>query len=81
MAKLLASKVEKIPGIEITQPVESNGVFVTMPADVAKRLQQEYFFYPWNEEIGEYRWMTSFDMEEHDILDFVDVVKQAISLF
>lgn len=78
MARLLASKIESIKGLEITQPVESNGVFVSMPEDVAKRLQQEYPFYPWNEEIGEYRWMTSFDMEEQDILGFVDAINQVL---
>lgn len=78
MAALLASKVEKIPGIEITQPVEANGVFVSMPPGVSEQLMQSYSFYPWNEDRGEYRWMTSFDMEEEDILDFVDAIQQAL---
>lgn len=75
MAKLLASKIKDIHGIEITQPVESNGVFVSMPAELAEQLMQKYFFYPWNVDKGEYRWMTSFDMEEQDILDFVDAIQ------
>lgn len=74
MAKLLADKIKNIPGITITQPVESNGVFVIIPHDVAERLRQHYFFYPWNEFISEYRLMTSWDTEEDDIIKFCELL-------
>ncbi|HHY83261.1 MAG TPA: low specificity L-threonine aldolase [Clostridiales bacterium] len=78
MAALLANEVKGIPGIRITQPVEANGVFVSMPVAAAEKLRQEYFFYPWNTDKNEYRWMTSFDMEEDDIMEFVEAVKKAM---
>lgn len=78
MAALLAGEAEKIPGLKITQPVQSNGVFVSMPRAAAERLQQQYFFYPWNEEKGEYRWMTSFDTEEQDVMEFTAAIKAAM---
>ncbi len=78
MAALLAREAEKIPGITITQPVEANGVFVSMPQAAAERLQQRCFFYPWDKEKSEYRWMTSFDMEEEDIMEFIEAVKAAM---
>jgi len=78
MAELLAKEAEKIPGIKVTQPVQSNGVFVTMPKEAAKLLQQQYFFYPWDEINGEYRWMTSFDTEEKDVLEFIEAAKAAV---
>jgi threonine aldolase len=78
MAKLLFEKVKDIDEIRITQPVQSNGVFVILPVQVAKNLSKHYFFYPWNEKISEYRWMTSWDTTEEDIEDFVRILKTEI---
>jgi threonine aldolase len=64
MAKLLFEKVKDMDEIRITQPVQSNGVFVILPVQVAENLSKHYFFYPWNEKISEYRWMTSWDTTE-----------------
>jgi threonine aldolase len=78
MATMLAGKIKDIPGITITQPVESNGVFVIIPHDVAERLRQHYFFYPWNEFISEYRLMTSWDTEEDDIIKFCQLLRKEL---
>lgn len=75
MAKMLESHVREIPGIRITQKVESNGVFAILPKELIPVLQKEYFFYTWNELQGEVRWMTSFDTKEEDILDFARLLK------
>jgi threonine aldolase len=61
MAQLLFSKVKDLEGIKITQPVQANGVFVILPDEIAKILQERYFFYPWDDNMSEYRWMTSWD--------------------
>src|SRR5690348_13479683 len=61
MAQILASELEKIPQIKITQPVESNGVFAEIPAQFVPELQQKYFFYVWDENTSECRFMASFD--------------------
>ncbi len=76
MAKLLEKEVGKIPGIQITQKVEANGVFAILPKDLIPGLQEEYFFYIWDEERGEVRWMTSFDTTEEDILGFVELLRR-----
>jgi threonine aldolase len=78
MAKLLYEKVKDIDGLKVTQPVQSNGVFVIIPGKVAEKLSKEYFFYPWNEKTSEYRWMTSWDTTEEDISNFVDLLKMEI---
>ncbi len=75
MARILAGELEKVEGIKITQKVESNGVFVIMPQNVAESVRKEYFFYPWNEAISEYRLMTSWDTEQRDIEEFVKLLK------
>lgn len=78
MASLLAQALRKIPRIEITQPVMANGVFATLPPKYIPRLQREYFFYVWNEQTSEVRFMTSFDTTEADISDFVGLVKKVV---
>ena len=78
MAHLLAIELAKIPKIKITQPVESNGVFAVLPPKYIPRLQKKYFFYVWNEEISEVRLMASFDTSEHDIEDFVRLVRKTV---
>jgi len=71
MAGLLAEKLQKISEVKITQEVQSNGVFVIIPTEVAERVRKQYFFYPWNEKTSEYRLMTSWDTTEEDIEDFI----------
>lgn len=79
MAKLLESQVREIPGIKITQKVESNGVFAIVPKEIIPLLQKEYFFYTWDELRGEVRWMTSFDTTEEDIFGFARLIWEIMS--
>ncbi|MCK4655085.1 MAG: low specificity L-threonine aldolase, partial [Candidatus Cloacimonetes bacterium] len=78
MAQILAEKVLEIPQITITQKVESNGVFALVPTEYISKLQEEFFFYMWDEERSEVRWMTSFDTTEEDILKFVRELKHLV---
>ena len=78
MANMLFERVKDLSGIRITQPVQSNGLFVIMPSDIAEKLQKHFFFYPWNEELSEYRWMTSWDTQEEDIKRFVSLLKMEL---
>lgn len=80
MARLLASELEKVPGgkISLTQAVEANGVFATVPKQFIPELQKKYFFYVWNEAISEVRLMCSFDTTEDDIHDFIEVVRRVV---
>ncbi len=78
MAQLLARELAKVPLVKITQPVEANGVFAVVPRKYVAQLQKKYFFYVWNAETSEVRFMTSFDTTEEDIRDFVGLVKRTI---
>ncbi len=78
MAQLLAGELAQIPEIKITQKVESNGVFAVVPARYIPVLQKKYFFYVWNEETSEVRFMTSFDTTEDDIAAFVALVRKTL---
>ena len=79
MARLLAEKVGEIPQIKITQKVDANAVFATVPKKYIPILQEKYFFYVWNEETSEVRWMTTFDTTIEDIEDFVILIKSLYS--
>jgi len=70
MALELEKRLSLIAGLKITQKVESNGIFVVMPREVAETLRREYFFYPWNEVMSEYRLMTSWDTSLDEIEHF-----------
>jgi threonine aldolase len=78
MAQLLAEKVKHIPEIQITQKVQANGVFAILPKEIIAWLKEEYFFYDWDENKGEVRWMCSFDTTEGDINGFVELLKSKI---
>lgn len=78
MARLLALELGKISQITITQRVEANGVFAIVPKKYVPLLQKSYFFYVWNEQTSEVRFMTSFDTTEQDIKDFVALVKKLV---
>ncbi|WP_255434079.1 low specificity L-threonine aldolase [Carboxylicivirga sp. M1479] len=78
MAKLLAQKVKGIDGVQLTQEVESNGVFAIIPHELIEPLQNDFFFYVWDEHRSEVRWMTSFDTTEKDIEAFVMTLKSRL---
>ena len=84
MAKMLYDRLMTIDEFRkgqdynILYPVQANSVFARLPRDVWTALQQEYFFYDWNEAKNEVRWMCSFDTTEDDIHDFVQALKSKI---
>jgi len=78
MAKLLEREIYKIPAIQLTQEVESNGVFAIVPPEIIPQLQEKYFFYMWDEFRSEVRWMTSFDTTEEDIINFTSLIKSLV---
>lgn len=79
MAQRLYLAVKDIPGVEVTQPVESNAVFAQIPAKIIPDLQEKYFFYVWDDERSEVRWMCSFDTTEQDIDEFALLLKSMLS--
>lgn len=78
MAQELARQIRTIPQIRITQEVQANSVFLVLPKPIITQLQEEYFFYVWNEEKGEVRFMTSFDTTEEDIEYFAALLQRLV---
>jgi threonine aldolase len=85
MAKNLAKALSQFPELSITQEVQANGVFCTMPPDLIPKLQKECFFHVWNEkpslvgesaisQVKEVRLMCSWDTTIEDIEGLVSQV-------
>ncbi|MFC0861156.1 threonine aldolase family protein [Sphaerimonospora cavernae] len=83
MARRLADAVRDMPGVTLPRPVEANGVFAILPADVADRLRKRFRFYNWDEQIGggmvEVRWMCAFDTTETDVDAFAAALAEELS--
>ena len=67
MAARLAGAVRDVPGVEITQAVETNAVFARIPHAAIVPLQDRYPFHVWDERRDEVRWMCSWDTTEGDV--------------
>ncbi|MDY6371250.1 MAG: low specificity L-threonine aldolase [Bacteroidales bacterium] len=78
MAQLLHAELQGIPTVRVMYPVQVNSVFAQLPADVWHRLQEEYFFYDWDEANDVVRWMCSFDTTEEDIRAFVAALRRLL---
>jgi threonine aldolase len=76
MAARLAGVLRQYPGIRFTQKPETNQLFFTMPPEAAKQLSAKYFFYYWNEALGEVRLVTSWDTTEEDIARLEETLKE-----
>ena len=74
-ATKLADIMKQYPQICFTQKIESNALFFTIPTEALRKLQEEYFFYMWNEEHNEARLVTSWDTTGEDIAGFEESLK------
>ncbi len=79
MAARLGDAVSTIDGVVLSRPPVVNSVFATLPAPARVRLQEEFDFYEWDENIGEVRWMCSWDTTEGDVDEFVAAVRAAVA--
>jgi threonine aldolase len=66
MAQRLWHAIARVPGVRLLAPVESNGVFATLPPGAADRLWQKgWRFYPWGE--TGFRLMCSWDTQPETV--------------
>jgi len=79
MAQLLYGALQEVPQARVMYPVQVNSVFVQLPREVWKKLQESYFFYDWDEDADVVRWMCSFDTTEEDISNFVAALKEILA--
>ena len=78
MALMLAAELGGIRGVVLTQQVQANEVFATLPKEIIPKLQEQCPFHVWNEATSEARLITSFDTAEADVTDFAALARDAI---
>ena len=70
MALRLADRMQRIPGIEITQAVQANEIFARLPKELIKPLQDITDYYVWDEAADIVRWVASWDTVIDDVEAF-----------
>ncbi|GAA0965576.1 threonine aldolase family protein [Frigoribacterium faeni] len=79
MATRLAAGLAALPGIAVTQAVDANAVFVTLPSEIVEPLRSVHHFYDWNRATGEVRLMCSFDTTEDHVDRFLADARALLS--
>jgi threonine aldolase len=79
MAARLAAAVRDVPGVQITQAVQTNAVFARIPHAAVAPLQERFPFYIWDERTDEARWMCSWDTTEDDIDSFAAAIRETLA--
>ena len=77
--QLYWQKMQKIPEVQITFPVQANAVFAIIPERVVEPLRQKFRFYTWDYQTNELRWMCSFDTKPEEIDEFADTLKSLLA--
>jgi threonine aldolase len=78
MAARLAAAVERVGGLSVTHPVQTNVVFATLPQEATAALQERFAFYVWDERRNEVRWMCSWDTTEADVDEFAEAIGETV---
>ena len=78
MAKMLNDGLCGLPGVSITQKVQSNSVFAILPGEVIPKVQKSFGFHVWNKSLNEIRLVTSWDTDETDVRQFCSAVAAAV---
>ncbi len=78
MAARLSAGVQATDGVELLYPTQSNGVFATLPNNVADALRERFRFYDWDRAANQVRWMCSFDTTEADVDAFLAALREEL---
>ncbi len=78
MARTLAAELEDLPDVEIVYPVQANAVFARLPRRIVSQVQDEVFFYVWDDAESVVRLMCSYDTAASDVERLVAAIKRAL---
>ena len=79
MARRLSEGLASIPGITVTQKVEANEVFVTVPARAIAPLSEAASLHVWSDATSELRLVCSFQTTEEEVDGFVGQARKIVS--
>ncbi len=71
MARRLGDGLSALPGVRITQPVESNQVFAIIPPNRVSALEKGGSFHVWRADRSEYRFVCSFANTSEEVDAFL----------
>lgn len=77
MARYLEKRLKEVKSVKISEKVQSNAVFAILPPALTAEVQKKNFFYVWDNNTGEVRWMCSFNTQQSDIDSFIEDLKTA----
>lgn len=78
MAKYLEQELQSVPQIKISRPVDTNAVFAYVPKELCEKLRELHYFYVWDDDTNEVRWMCSFNTTKENIDIFIKDMKSLI---
>jgi threonine aldolase len=79
MANELYTQVKDIPLVQISQNVETNAVFASIPRQSIEMLLKYYFFHIFDEQKLIARWMCSFNTTKKEVHEFATKIQQILS--
>jgi threonine aldolase len=79
MARRLADGLSGVAGVALTQAVEANAVFATVPEDCVHTLERGSAFEVWDTRRTEIRLVCAFDTTPEDVDQFVAHVRQVLA--
>ena len=71
MARQLHAAVDGLPGVRLEASPQVNSLFPILDPDLSKQLQEWSFFWPWDPNRNQFRWMTAWDTTTDDVARFV----------
>jgi threonine aldolase len=80
MASTLAAELVQLPDVEIVYPVQANAVFARLPRSIIAEVQDEVFFYVWDEDASVVRLMCSYDTTASDVERLVAAVRRSLKV-
>lgn len=78
MTALLHDRIRAMGNVRITRPVRCNAIFAELDRATIERVQQEFFFYIFDEALPEVRWMTHWATQPQDVERFAEALARAV---
>lgn len=76
MAARLAGRLAHVEGVRLTRPVRCNAIFATLASAAIERLRRDFYFYVFDPQAPEVRWMTHWATTPADVDGFADAVER-----
>jgi threonine aldolase len=85
MAQALDAGVREIAAksngrVSVPNPTQANAVFPILPMEIIEEIQKEYWFYLWDHNIGQVRWMCAWDTREEDVKGLLNALAKALGV-